>query len=139
MRLKANRLNDLKQAGCDTRQRFHKRSQPLGKDFARTGADITKAFAHENPQAHPLSTRWEIPNAAEIRAMEPLCWGTTERTAGVFASAMSGDGEDLITHLDLYHLQILWQPERSHFHPLHLILLQSFYCCRTIYRRSRSK
>jgi hypothetical protein len=61
--------------------------------------------------------------------MEPLCWGATERTAGVFPRAMSGQDEDFIIQLDLCNFQFLWQCKQSrHFHLLHLILLQqSFY------------
>ena len=44
----------------------------------------------------------------DVRAMEPLCWCAAEGTAGVFACAMSGNGEDLINHLDLCDLQFFW-------------------------------
>lgn len=41
--------------------------ETLGKDFARTGADITKAFAYQNLQAHAL-----LVIAREMHVMESL-------------------------------------------------------------------
>ena len=60
--------------------------------------------------------------------MEPLCWGATEGAAGMFPRAMSGNGADIIGHLDLCDLQFLRQGERSrYFHLLHTTLLQKYF------------
>lgn len=121
-------MHNLKQAGSNTRQGLNKRSQALGENFTHTGGHITKALADQNLQADALSTRWEVRNSAEVRAMEPLCWSATERTAGMFPCAMSGNSEDIIDHLDLCDLQLLRQGERGrYFHLLHTTFLQKYF------------
>ena len=61
---KAKDLDDLIQTLRHTRPRLDERGEALYEDFPRTRGCITKEFPHEQEQAHPLPTAWQIRSLA---------------------------------------------------------------------------
>src|SRR5258708_31766964 len=78
---KAKDLDDLIQTLRHTRPRLDERGEALYEDFPRTRGCITKQFPHEQEQAHPLPTAWQIRSLTGVAAMHAGSRCATQRAA----------------------------------------------------------